>query len=93
MTLPGVNRALAQSITAHRRKIRSFRRVEDLALVTGVGAEHMLKLRPEITVREIPPQQAVTEGETCCSAGKGSCDYRNGMSHCLRRRSARYLGS
>ncbi|CAI9616555.1 unnamed protein product, partial [Staurois parvus] len=63
MTLPGVTRALAQSITAHRRKIRTFRRVEDLALVTGVGAEHMLKLRPEITVREIPTQWAVSEGE------------------------------
>ncbi|OCT84705.1 endonuclease/exonuclease/phosphatase family domain-containing protein 1-like [Xenopus laevis] len=50
MTLPGVNRNLAQSITAHRRKIRGFRRVEDLALVTGVGAERMLELRPEICV-------------------------------------------
>ncbi|KAE8609296.1 hypothetical protein XENTR_v10011769 [Xenopus tropicalis] len=50
MTLPGVDRNLAQSITAHRRKIRGFRRVEDLVLVTGVGAERMLELRPEICV-------------------------------------------
>ncbi|XP_063801860.1 endonuclease/exonuclease/phosphatase family domain-containing protein 1-like [Pseudophryne corroboree] len=50
MTLPGVTRSLAQNITAHRRKIHGFRRVEDLALVSGVGAERMLELRPEIWV-------------------------------------------
>lgn len=55
MTLPGITRALAQSITVHRRKIHGFRRVEDLALVTGVGAELMLELRPELQVGNSPP--------------------------------------
>ncbi|CAJ0949406.1 unnamed protein product [Ranitomeya imitator] len=58
MTLPGVSRALAQSITAHRRQIHGFRRVEDLALVTGVGAELMLELRPEIQVGNSAPSGA-----------------------------------
>lgn len=63
MTLPGISPTLAQSITAHRRKICSFRRVEDLVLVTGLGAEHMLKLRPEITV--ICPQRGDGQLRPC----------------------------
>ncbi|CAH2323860.1 Hypothetical predicted protein [Pelobates cultripes] len=62
MTLPGINRNLAQSITIHRRKLGGFRRVEDLALVTGVGAERMLILRPELCVRKQTRSQIENNG-------------------------------
>lgn len=50
MTLPGVTRAMAHSITVYRHRIGGFRKVEDLALVAGFGAEKMQQLRSEICV-------------------------------------------
>lgn len=35
MTLPGVNRQLAREIVRHRQMIGRFKRVDDLALVSG----------------------------------------------------------
>lgn len=35
MTLPGVNRQLAKEIVRHRQIIGRFKRVDDLALVSG----------------------------------------------------------
>ncbi|KAJ2944504.1 hypothetical protein O0L34_g3849 [Tuta absoluta] len=48
MTLPGVNRQIAREIVRHRQMIDRFKRVDDLALVSGVGAEKLELLRPEI---------------------------------------------
>ncbi|KAJ8726094.1 hypothetical protein PYW07_000792 [Mythimna separata] len=48
MTLPGVNRQLAREIVRHRQMIGRFKRVDDLALVSGIGAEKLELLRPEI---------------------------------------------
>ncbi|XP_045511722.1 endonuclease/exonuclease/phosphatase family domain-containing protein 1-like [Colias croceus] len=48
MTLPGVNRQLAREIVRHRQMIGRFKRVDDLALVSGIGAEKLDTLRPEI---------------------------------------------
>ncbi|GBP32119.1 hypothetical protein EVAR_80885_1 [Eumeta japonica] len=48
MTLPGVSRQLAREIVRHRRLIGRFKRVDDLALVSGIGAEKLELLRPEI---------------------------------------------
>lgn len=50
MTLPGINRAVARSIVEHRKAIGRFKRVEDLALVRGIGAEKLEQIRPEICV-------------------------------------------
>jgi DNA uptake protein ComE-like DNA-binding protein len=50
MTLPSVNREIAKSIVEHRKAIGRFRKVEDLALVRGIGADKLEKLRPEICV-------------------------------------------
>ncbi|XP_036421896.1 endonuclease/exonuclease/phosphatase family domain-containing protein 1 isoform X2 [Colossoma macropomum] len=50
MTLPGVTRALARNIVQHRARIGGFRRVEDLALVSGVGAARLQLVKPEICV-------------------------------------------
>lgn len=50
MTLPGINRQTAQNITEYRRQIDGFRKVEDLALVSGVGATRLSHIRLELTV-------------------------------------------
>ncbi|XP_053307998.1 endonuclease/exonuclease/phosphatase family domain-containing protein 1-like [Spea bombifrons] len=74
MTLPGINRTLAQSITAHRQKIGGFRRVEDLALVTGVGAEGMLDLQPEICVEKAIESNPSGTVSDAASATDGECN-------------------
>ena len=51
MTLPGINRDMACSIVEHRRQIGVFKKVEDLALVSGVGATKLMLMREEICVR------------------------------------------
>lgn len=50
MTLPGINREIARNIVSHRKAIGRFRRVEDLALVRGIGADKLEQMRPEICV-------------------------------------------
>lgn len=50
MTLPGINREIARNIVDHRKAIGRFRRIEDLALVKGVGAQKLELIRPEICV-------------------------------------------
>lgn len=50
MTLTGVTRELAKNIVEHRKIIGRFKKVEDLALVKGIGATKMQRLRPEISV-------------------------------------------
>ncbi|XP_030757964.1 endonuclease/exonuclease/phosphatase family domain-containing protein 1-like [Sitophilus oryzae] len=50
MTLPGINREIAKNIVNHRKAIGRYRRVEDLALVKGVGADKFEKIRFEVCV-------------------------------------------
>lgn len=50
MTLPGVGRAVAQNIVEYRDCIGGFRKVEDLALVSGIGAARLESIKPEICV-------------------------------------------
>lgn len=50
MTLPGVTRLIAHNIVQHRKVIGRFKKVEDLALVHGIGADKLEKIRPEICV-------------------------------------------
>ncbi|XP_075214152.1 endonuclease/exonuclease/phosphatase family domain-containing protein 1-like [Lycorma delicatula] len=52
MTLPGVTRTIAQNIVEHRQVIGRFNKIEDLALVSGVGAEKLDQIRPEICVKQ-----------------------------------------
>lgn len=52
MTLPGVDRRLAQSVVDYRGRIGGrFIKVDDLALVSGMGAARLDKIRSEICVR------------------------------------------
>ncbi|XP_069674848.1 endonuclease/exonuclease/phosphatase family domain-containing protein 1-like [Periplaneta americana] len=50
MTLPGITRSIAQNIVEYRQAIGRFKKVEDLALVSGIGAEKLDLIRPEICV-------------------------------------------
>lgn len=43
MTLPGVNRQLARAIVLHRKIIGRFKRVDDLALVSGACNQALCK--------------------------------------------------
>ncbi|MBN3298222.1 EEPD1 protein, partial [Amia calva] len=52
MTLQGVDRILARDIVAYRARIGGFRKVEDVALVTGVGAARMARMKSEVCVTE-----------------------------------------
>lgn len=52
MTLPGIDRRIAQSIVDHRVVIGGrFQRTDDLALVSGIGAERLEQIRPEICIK------------------------------------------
>ncbi|XP_074842156.1 endonuclease/exonuclease/phosphatase family domain-containing protein 1 isoform X2 [Carettochelys insculpta] len=50
MTLPGISRPVAQSIVEYREYIGGFKKVEDLALVSGVGAARLEQVKFEICV-------------------------------------------
>jgi len=52
MTLPGITRKIAQNIVDHRNLIGGrFQKIDDLALVSGMGAEKLEKIRPEICAK------------------------------------------
>ncbi|PSN31026.1 Endonuclease/exonuclease/phosphatase family domain-containing protein 1 [Blattella germanica] len=50
MTLPGITRSIAQNVVEYRKAIGRYKKVEDLALVSGIGAEKLDLIRPEICV-------------------------------------------
>lgn len=55
MTLTGITRLIAHEIIEHRNAIGAFKKVEDLALVSGVGAAKLQAIKPEICVsRKLP---------------------------------------
>ncbi|GJL60388.1 MAG: hypothetical protein NPIRA03_32450 [Nitrospirales bacterium] len=49
--LPGIGPILAGRIVAHRTSHGAFRRIEDLALVPGIGEKRLEQLRPLVGVR------------------------------------------
>lgn len=53
MILPGVTRSVARNIVEYRTAIGGFRRVEDLALVSGVGATRLQSFKSDITVKRM----------------------------------------
>lgn len=72
MTLSGINRTLAERIIEHRAIIGGrFQKIDDLALVSGIGALKLEQIRPEICVKRNPNPSV---GESDCSSRTPSMD-------------------
>ena len=60
-TLPGIGRKTAERILEYRTKSGSFKRIEDLMNVKGIGEKSFLKLKPLVIVP--PPKTDKAPGD------------------------------
>lgn len=74
MTLSGITRQIAQAIVEHRKAIGRFKKVEDIALVSGMGAVKLEQIRPEICVN-----RSVGHSRSSSIDSLRSCDSRTNL--------------
>lgn len=84
MTLPGITREIAKNIVDHRKIIGRFRKVEDLVLVKGVGADRLQELQPEICV-------SARRSHSCASSRAPSYDSLKSADSRLTAKSLRFI--
>jgi competence ComEA-like helix-hairpin-helix protein len=85
MTLPGVNRQIAQNIVDHRTTIGGrFLKIDDLALVSGIGAEKLEQIRPEICLRTKSVSAQSSNGSSTPSSLDLIVDEQNNNSVMVR---------
>lgn len=53
-TLPGIGPTTAKAIVRFREKSGPFRRVEELRAIRGITKKKLEKIRPLVTVKEVP---------------------------------------
>lgn len=70
MTLPLITRELAHNIVEHRHIIGKFKRPDDLALVSGIGAEKLLKIKREICVGRIDASSVTSSANSSSSTSQ-----------------------
>jgi len=58
-TLPGIGRKTAERILEYRTKVGSFKKIEELMNVKGIGEKSFLKLKPLVSA---PPKPEKTPG-------------------------------
>ena len=54
--LPGIGPTTAKAIVRFREKSGPFRRVEDLLAIRGITKKKLEKIRPLVTVKEVPKE-------------------------------------
>jgi competence protein ComEA len=60
-TLPGIGRKTAERIVEYRTKSGTFKRIEELMNVKGIGEKSFLKLKPLIVATPPKPDKAPGE--------------------------------
>jgi competence ComEA-like helix-hairpin-helix protein len=54
--LPGVGKATAEAVVAHREKHGPFRRLEELMIIRGISRARFRQIRPHIRLDDPPPE-------------------------------------
>ena len=71
IALPGIGPAKAQAILDYRKANGTFKSVEELKDVKGIGAKRFEKLKPDLTVAPAPIRAASVGAKPAVAATKG----------------------